>query len=641
MESVLQPERLETPLDLPRPPDRKSRDYLLFQKVQGAMHHVPDFGETCKAILDAVIEEMDAENCSLMLKDPVSGYLAVFAARGKNDKKSIYYPGPSGNGRKFKPGVGIAGWVLKEGRAVMLNDAGNEPRFVNVDGLKNRVNSLICYPVREKDQVVGVFNLSHSRKGAFNQGHEVVLSYISNQVGAALASARFFLEIKEGNGLMRESKEVLSPPSSNVVEAGEVTQEEGTFIYASEPMRRIQEIICQIANSDVTVLIQGESGVGKEVAAHSIHLNSFRRRRPFVKVNCAAIPRELLESELFGYEKGAFTGAYQQKPGKFELANGGTILLDEISEMSLSLQGKLLQVLQDREFSRLGGKRDIRVDVRVLVADNSNIEEAVEEGRFRKDLYYRLNVVNITIPPLRERKEEIPVFVQYFLEKFTKKYAQRVPLLSDDLMEAFSRHHWSGNVRELENVIQRFIVLGNEKAIIDQLTPVANKETVPGDKKETFSTPKRWSSLRECKEEAIRKAELETILRALQMTSGKRKKAVEMLNISYKAFLYKIKGTGLDKRFREEDTILKNLSGQSLFPGGRAEEEAFDLKDLRKRVAEAAEKEMIQNVLLETRWRRRQAARLLRLSCRALVYKIQKYHLDDPKRYREIEDEMG
>ncbi len=605
------------------------------------MHHVPDFGQTCKAILDAVIEEMDAENCSLMLKDPVSGYLAVCAARGKNDKKSIYYPGPSGNGKRFKSGVGIAGWVLEEGRAVMLNDVDHEPRFVNVDGIKNGVNSLICYPVREKDQVVGVFNLSHSKKGAFNQGHKLALSYISNQVGAALTSARFFLEIKEVNRLMGESKEVFSPPSSRFVEMGEVTPEEGIFIYASEPMRRIKEIIDQIANTDVTVLIQGESGVGKEVVAGSIHLNSFRKHKPFVKVNCAALPRELLESELFGYEKGAFTGAYQQKPGKFELANGGTILLDEISEMSLSLQGKLLQVLQDREFSRLGGKRDIRVDVRVLVADNSNIEEAVEEGRFRKDLYYRLNVVNITIPPLRDRKEEIPIFAEYFFEKFAKKYPQRVTPLSDNLMQVFFRHDWSGNVRELENVIQRFIVLGDEKAIIEQLAPVTNREMVLGNGKETPPTRKRRPSLRECKEEAIRKAEYAAIHKALEMTNGKRKKAVEMLNISYKAFLYKIKGTGLDKRFREEDTILKNLPGKSLFPGGPAEKEAFDLKDLRKRVVEEAEKEIIRNALLETHWNRRRAARLLRVSYRALVYKIQKYRLDGSKRYGEIEEEAG
>jgi two-component system response regulator AtoC len=559
MEAGIQPKRFDIPANVLYPFDKKSRAYTLFQKVQGAMHHVPNFGETCKAILDAVIDEMDAENCSLMLKDPISGYLTVCAARGKNEKKSVYYSGQSGNGKRFKSGEGIAGWVLKEGQALMLNDVNKEPRFVSVAGLNNNVNSLICYPIREKDQVVGVFNLSHSKKGAFNEGDRLDLSYISNQVGAALTSARFFLEIKEVNRLLKDSREVFSkekvipiyPPSSSstFVEVGEVTREEGIFIYASDQMHRIKEILDQIANTDVTVLIQGESGVGKEVVARSIHLNSFRREKPFVKVNCAALPQELLESELFGYEKGAFTGAYRQKPGKFELANGGTIFLDEISEMSLSLQGKLLQVLQDREFSRLGGKKDIRVDARVLVATNKNIEEGVKNGRFREDLYYRLNVVNITIPPLRERREEIPIFVEYFLEKFTKKYQKKLTPLSDKLIKVFSQHHWLGNVRELENVIQRFIVLGNEKAIIEELTPITQEDSISGKKKKKVLTKKIWPSLKEVNRGAIKKAESEIILKALEMTNWNRKKAAYKLNISYKALLYKIKETGLEKRF--------------------------------------------------------------------------------------------
>jgi two-component system response regulator AtoC len=558
MEVGIQPKRFDIPANVLYPLDKKSSAYTLFQKVQGAMHNVPNFGETCRAILDAVMDEMDAENCSLMLKDPVSDYLTICAARGKNERKSVYYTDPSGNGKRFKSGEGIAGWVLKEGQAVMLNDVNKEPRFVSVAGLNNRVNSLICYPIREKDQVVGVFNLSHSKKGAFNEGDKLALSYISNQVGAALTSARFFLEIKEVNRLMKDPREVfakgkvvpISPHSSSTfVEVGEVTREEGIFIYACDQMHRIKEILDQIANTDVTVLIQGESGVGKEVVARSIHLNSFRREKPFVKVNCAALPPELLESELFGYEKGAFTGAYRQKPGKFELANGGTIFLDEISEMSLSLQGKLLQVLQDREFSRLGGKKDIRVDVRVLIATNKNIEEGVKNGRFREDLYYRLNVVNITIPPLRERKEEIPIFVEYFLDKFSKKYQKKVNPLSDKMMKAFLRHRWLGNVRELENVIQRFVVLGNEKAIIEELAPVTQKDSIPEKKKKTAQTKKAWPSLKDINRKAIKKAEAEVILKALEVTNWNRKKAAHILNISYKALLYKIKETGLNKRF--------------------------------------------------------------------------------------------
>jgi two-component system response regulator AtoC len=567
MEANTLPKRSGISTNVLYPLDDKTRVFTLFRKVQGAMHNVPNFGDTCKAILDAVMEEMDAENCSLMLKDPNSGDLTICAARGKNEEKSVFYLDRSGNGRRFKSGEGIAGWVLKEGQAVMLNDVIREPRFVSVTGINNnnnnndgnnKVNSLICLPIREKDQVVGVFNLSHSKKGAFNEGDKLALAYISNQVGAALTSARFFLEINEVNRLMKDSREVFSrekvvpifPPSfSTFVEVGEVTREEGIFIYTSEKMQRIKEIIDQIANTDVTVLIQGESGVGKEVVARSIHLNSFRRERPFVKVNCAALPPDLLESELFGYEKGAFTGAYRQKQGRFELANGGTIFLDEISEMSLSLQGKLLQVLQDREFSRLGGKKDIRVDVRVLVATNKNIEEGIKNGQFREDLYYRLNVVNINIPPLRERREEIPIFVEYFLDKFSKKYGKEVPLLSNNTTKAFSEHRWVGNVRELENVIQRLVVLGNEEAIVEELTPVTQEDPIPEKKKKMVPAKKIWPSLKEVHREAIKKAESEMILKALEMTNWNRKKAADKLNISYKALLYKIKETSLDKRF--------------------------------------------------------------------------------------------
>jgi two-component system response regulator AtoC len=312
-------------------------------------------------------------------------------------------------------------------------------------------------------------------------------------------------------------------------------------------MHKIKEIIDQVANTDVTVLIQGESGVGKEVVARSIHLNSLRRDKPFVKVNCAALPSELLESELFGYEKGAFTGAYRQKPGKFELANGGTIFLDEIVEISMSLQAKLLQVLQDREFSRLGGKKDIRVDVRVLVATNKNVEEAVKDGRFREDLYYRLNVVNITIPPLRERKEEIPIFVEYFLDKFGKKYRKKVKSLSDHMMKAFFRYQWSGNIRELENVIQRIIVLGNEKVIMDEWASV-NKEEPAQTTKVTQLHTKPWPSLKEVQREAMMKAEAEVIRKALDLTNWNRKKAADLLNISYKALLYKIKECKIGKQ---------------------------------------------------------------------------------------------
>src|SRR3990170_8397297 len=401
----------------------KNKAFLLFHRVQGAMRHVPDFVEACKEILDAVMEETNAENCSLMLSDPVSGGLSVRVARGRNEEGSSYYPEHHGKGMEFKAGEGVAGWVLKEGQAVIVNDVREEPRFVRMAGVNDRIRSLICFPIREHGKVVGVFNLSHSKKAAFSEDDKLALGYVSNQVGAALTSARFFLEIKEMNRLLKGSGESFRSPtrsSSTLIEVGEMSPGNGIFIYASDKMHRIKEVIDQVANTDVTVFIQGETGVGKEVVSRSIHLNSNRRDKPFIKVNCAALPHKLLESELFGYEKGAFTGAYRQKPGKFELANGGTIFLDEIVEVSPSLQAKLLQVLQDKEFSRLGGKKDVKVDVRVLVATNKNLEREVEQAHFREDLYYRLNVVNIMVPPLRERREEIPIFANHFLRKYNR-----------------------------------------------------------------------------------------------------------------------------------------------------------------------------------------------------------------------------
>jgi two-component system response regulator AtoC len=532
----------------------KNKACALFNKVQGAMRNVPNFGETCKAILDAVMDEIDAENCSLMLKDPVSGELSICAARGKHEGKSVFYTGRPANGKRFKSGEGIAGWVLKEGQALMLNDVKQEPRFVRTERFNGGVRSLICFPIRENDQVVGVFNVSHSKEGAFSEGDKFALGYISNQVGAALTSARFFVDMKEMSRLMKNPAgvpvgEKKAGSSSTFIEVGEVIPENGIFIYAGEKMQRVKEIVDQIANTDVTVLILGESGVGKEVVARSIHRNSFRKDRPFVKVNCAALPQDLLESELFGYEKGAFTGAYRQKLGKFELANGGTIFLDEIVEISPALQAKLLQVLQDREFSRLGGKKDIRVDVRVLAATNKNMEEAVRSGIFREDLYYRLNVVNLTVPPLRERREEIPVFIEYFMDKFRKKYEKKTRAVSDPLMKALIKHDWMGNVRELENVLQRFVVLGNEDLIIDELDSMRRKGEEPViAAKEAVSLKKEWPSLKEIHKEAVVKAESEVIKKALELTNWNRKRAADMLNISYKALLYKIKEGGISLR---------------------------------------------------------------------------------------------
>ena len=236
------------------------------------------------------------------------------------------------------------------------------------------------------------------------------------------------------------------------------------MLGTGEKMARVRDLIERVAGTDVTVLIRGESGTGKELVARALHAGSPRRDKPFVKVNCAALPAELLESELFGFERGAFTGALHAKPGKFEFAHHGTIFLDEIAEMSPALQAKLLQVLQDGEFSRLGGKADVRVDVRIITATNRDLERAVAQGQFREDLFFRLNVVSITLPPLRERKDEIPLLTVYFLYKHQTACGRSLSLsdLSDKMMNALMEYSWPGNIRELENVLQQAIIVSHD-----------------------------------------------------------------------------------------------------------------------------------------------------------------------------------
>ncbi len=524
----------------------KGTAFAFFHKIQKAMSGLPNFIETCKGIMDTVIEEIDAENCSLMLKDPLSGELSIFMARGKKDTQSTHYPGPVGKRGRFKSGEGIAGWVFQEGFSLIVGDTDVEPRFKKGAGLNNNLKSISCFPVREKEEIVGVFNISHSRYKAFGEWERIAMAYVVNQIGAALTSSLFFLQINQvdpfkGSELNGSTQnQGMDNGSFHRIGYEPVEQNNGEFVFSSEKMKQIETIINQIANTNVTVFIEGESGVGKEVVARAIHKKSSRRDKPFIKVNCAALPTELLESELFGYEKGAFTGAYKQKPGKFELANGGTIFLDEIAEIKPSLQAKLLQVLQDNEFSRLGGKKDIKVDVMILSATNKNIQEAIKSGAFREDFYYRLNIVNITIPPLRERKEEIPVLIEHFLNKFATKFnVNRKIKLSDHALKTLLQYNWPGNIRELENMIQRFIVLGNEGAMIGDLPMSIHPHAAQVSKKP--SPFKIWPSLKEVNRRAVQRVETEAIKKILEHTCWNRRKSAQLLNISYKTLLHKMK----------------------------------------------------------------------------------------------------
>jgi two-component system, NtrC family, response regulator AtoC len=311
-------------------------------------------------------------------------------------------------------------------------------------------------------------------------------------------------------------------------------------ISSNSKMVRVREIARQVADTDVPVLITGESGVGKEVLARYIHVHSGRADQPYVKVNCAALPHDLLESELFGYERGAFTGAVSDKPGKFELAGRGTLLLDEIGEMSPPLQAKLLHVLQDNEYSRLGGKRVVQVHARVLASTNRRLEESVSRGEFREDLYFRLNVIAIEIPPLRERRDDIPLLCSHFVTKYRDKYKSPVLQLPRELMESFMRFDWPGNIRQLENTVKRYLILPDSDVMLSSSTPVSSESKPPVEVEPRVSAPQPLY-LKEVGAHAAEQAERELVLRTLEQTHWNRKEAARMLNISYKALRNKLK----------------------------------------------------------------------------------------------------
>jgi two-component system, NtrC family, response regulator AtoC len=345
----------------------------------------------------------------------------------------------------------------------------------------------------------------------------------------------------------------------------------GELLGTSTQMQEVRELIERVADTDVTVLIRGESGTGKELVARAVHAASPRRDRTFVKVNCAALPSELLESELFGFERGAFTGAIQHKPGKFEFASHGTMFLDEISEMAAPLQSKLLQVLQDGVFARLGGRQDVRVDVRVVAATNRDLEMAVQEGQFREDLFFRLNVVCITLPPLRQRRDEIRPLTEYFLARYAEHYNKPPLQLATDTLRLFAEYEWPGNVRELENLVKRMVILGSDTAIrrevadaiavrylhVGPIPALQRAETPPAPAPpapvvaELPPAPPAAAqvlsgSLKDIGRSAAREAERELIVRTLDQTRWNRREAAEILGISYKALLYKIKDADLD-----------------------------------------------------------------------------------------------
>jgi len=434
---------------------------------------------------------MGFERVTLTIYDPATDQIVVRAA------SSGEFPRDG-----FRRGEGITGKVWKHGVPIVVPDISKEPEFLNKlwkrGNLGDRKISFIAVPIKRGGEVIGVLSADKEVSGRESLDE---LTRFLNMVAVLIANYYSLgKKVEEEKRSLESEKRALQMELKRIYGGMKI---EGV-VGRSRQIHEILAVIHRVAPTGATVLLRGESGVGKEVFARAIHFLSPRAEGPFVTVNCAAIPENLLEAELFGYERGAFTGAVQRKKGKFELAEGGTLFLDEIGDMSPSLQTKLLRVLQEKEIERLGGSRPVKVDVRVIAATNRNLEEMMREGKFREDLYYRLNVVPIFIPPLRERKEDIPVLVYHFLDLFRDQYAKEVKI-APEVMDAFMRYPWYGNVRELRNVVERMVILDTDGILTAEDLPAELREE-PSEKRE----PVPGGSLRDMERKIIEKTLRET-----------------------------------------------------------------------------------------------------------------------------------
>lgn len=427
-----------------------ARDLSALMKISATINSVYDLEELQKRLLEEIFETIPAKRGVILLLED-GDFSSVFALDRLADAKN-----------EIAISRTVVQQVISEGVALLSNDLSANENLLNAESIiKSKTQSLLCVPLTFVDKTLGVIYLDTDEANArFDRDHLQLLTAIAGIAVVAIQNARRIEWLESER--QRLSEETLL---------------ERNMIGESEAMEKVFHFIAKAAPTDSTVLINGESGTGKELAARAIHLNSSRRDKPFVAINCAALTETLLESELFGHEKGAFTGAVSQKKGKFEIANSGTLFLDEIGELNQSLQAKLLRVLQERELERVGGVKPIKIDVRLIAATNRDLEAEVKAGNFRQDLYYRLNVVQFTMPPLRERKEDIPLLADYFLQKLCAKIGRRVRGLSVATKKLLMKYDWEGNVRELENTIERAVVLGSTDLILPEDLPESILET--------------------------------------------------------------------------------------------------------------------------------------------------------------------
>jgi Nif-specific regulatory protein len=433
---------------------------------------------------------------------------------------------------RYRVGEGIVGKVVESGRPIVVPRVSKEPTFLHRAAKRPELQkdelSFICVPILLNRRAVGAVGVDLR----FNPDRDYdryvkFLGIVASTIAQAVKIQR----------LIEEDKKRLVDENTHLRQELKERYDFSTIIGTSGPVRQMYEQMAQVAATNTTVLIRGESGTGKELVAHSIHYNSPRANKPFVKVSCAALPDSLIESELFGYERGAFTGAEQRKKGRFELAEGGTLFLDEIGDINLTTQVKLLRVLQEREFERLGSTETVKVNVRLVAATNKDMERAIAAGTFREDLYYRLNVFTIFVPPLRERKADLLLLVDHFLERFSREHRKSIKRISTPAIDMLMSYHWPGNVRELENTLERAVLMSDGQVIHGHHLPPSLQTA------EASGTVTRVSL-----SDAVAGFEKDLIQDALKTTRGNRAKAARLLDTTERVLNYKVRKYVIDAR---------------------------------------------------------------------------------------------
>jgi formate hydrogenlyase transcriptional activator len=454
-----------------------------------------DLRDLLRELAAAIRRVMDGTGASVALPDPETGRLRLYAVDFPTSKGHVQ------EGVTFDPSSDVER-VFRTGRTATLSEEeiANEP-IARAEGIK----SLCHFPVIGRDRVLGVATVSSSRRDDFLGDDADFLSQVANQIAIAVENALAYSQIAELKDKLAREKVYLEDEIRTELNFEEI-------VGQSEALRHVLRQIETVAPTDSTVLIYGETGTGKELIARAVHNLSSRKSSAFVKLNCAAIPTGLLESELFGHEKGAFTGAIAPRVGRFELAHRGTIFLDEVGEIPLELQPKLLRVLQEREFERLGSSRTVRSDARLIAATNRDLEQMVEEQRFRSDLFYRLNVFPVRIPPLRERQEDIPLLVRHFTQQFSRRNQRGIDTIPSGTMDALVQYHWPGNIRELQNVIERAVIVSKGPVLnvpVTDLKPAASAAKAGQTKR---------PAVRENLRDALSQSEREQIMTALEQS---------------------------------------------------------------------------------------------------------------------------